>query len=189
MIRKHKPSAALVALPLAFALALPSQAQNTAPAAPVLGTAAPTPGTTTTASIAAAPPLVIAEPSPPANMAFAAPRGIVISRPGCNAARISMGTKNCLKVGSRIEYLRNGLQFATGTITSLNFTDSVATISPLTADHYVGVNTDIRVLEIPAVASGPSQEELDNREFRRFERDFAISALIAAGVYYAWIND
>lgn len=193
MIRKHKPSAApfaaLAALPLACALVLPAQAQNTAPAAPVLSTAQPTPGTATPASIAAAPPLVIAEPSPPANLAFAAPRGVVISRPGCNAARISMGSKQCLKVGSRIEYLRNGLQFATGTITQLNYTDAVATIAPLTADHYVGINTDFRVLEIPAVATGPSQDELDDREFRKFERNFAISAAIAAGIYYAFIKD
>lgn len=180
---------ALAALPLALALSLPAQAQNTAPAAPVLGTATPTPGTTTSSSLAAAPPLVIAEPSPPANMAFAAPRGVVISRPGCNAARISLGAKNCLKVGSRIEYLRNGLQFATGTITGLGFTDAVATVAPLTADHYVNINTDIRVLEIPAIAAGPSQEEIDDREFNRFERDFAISVAIAAGIYYAFIQD
>ncbi len=174
MIRKHKTFAALAALPLALALGLPSQAQNAAPA--------------TTASVAAAPPLVIAEPSPPANMAFAAPRGIVISRPDCNAARISLGSRNCLKVGSRIEYLRNGLQFATGTVTALDYTDAVVSIAPMTADHYVGINTDIRVLEIPAIATGPSQEDLDNREWKRFERDFTISALIATGVYYAWIK-
>jgi hypothetical protein len=188
MIRKHTPSAALAALPFALALVLPAQAQNTAPAEPVLSTAQPA-TTPTAASIAAAPPLVIAEPSPPANMAFAAPRGVVISRPGCNAARISMGSKQCLKVGSRIEYLRNGLQFATGTITSLNYTDAVATVSPMTADHYVNINTDFRVLEIPAVATGPTQEELDDREFNRFERQFAISVAIAAGIYYAFIND
>ena len=188
MIHKHTPSAVLAALPLAFALVLPAQAQNTAPAEPVLSTAQPA-TTPSAASIAAAPPLVIAEPSPPANMAFAAPRGVVISRPGCNAARISMGSKHCLKVGSRVEYLRNGLQFATGTITSLNYTDAVATIAPLTADHYVNINTDFRVLEIPAVATGPSQDELDDREFRRFERNFAIGVAVAAGIYYAFIND
>ncbi len=141
-----------------------------------------------TASVAAAPPLVIAEPSPPANLAFAAPRGVVVSRPDCNAARISLGSRQCLKVGSRIEYLRNGLQFATGTVTSLNPTDAVATIAPMTADHYVGINTDIRVLEIPAVATGPSAEELEAREWKRFERDFVISALVATGVYYAFIK-
>lgn len=176
MIRKNKPFAALAALPLAFAFALPLQAQ----------TAAPSPNAT--ASVAAAPPLVIAEPSPPANMAFAAPRGIVLSRPDCNAARISLGSRQCLKVGSRIEYLRNGLQFATGTVSVLNPADAIVTISPLTADHYVSINTDIRVLEIPSVATGPSQAELEEREWKKFERDFGISALIATGVYYAFIR-
>ena len=80
------------------------------------------------------------------------------------------------------------MQFATGTITALNYSDAVATIAPLTADHYVSVNTDIRVLEIPAVATGPSQDEIDEREFKRFERDFAISAAIATGIYYAFIK-
>ena len=181
MIRKHfKPSVALAALSL---LALPALAQEAAPAAPVLSTAAPTP------SVAVGPPAVTAEPSPPANIAFQAMRGVVVSRPGCNAARLSLGSRNCLRVGSRIEYLKNGLQFATGRVTSLNFADAVATVEPEAADHYVGINTDIRVLEIPAQNLGPTQEDLDNREFRRFERDFAISAAIVAAIYYIWIQD
>ena len=96
MIRKHKSFAALVALPCALALALPVALP--AHAADAKSDMKPA----MTASVAAAPPLVIAEPSPPANMAFAAPRGVVISRPDCNAARISLGSKNCLKVGTRV---------------------------------------------------------------------------------------
>ena len=181
MIRKHfTPSIALAAVTL---LAMPTLAQNTAPAAPVLGTAEPTP------SVAVGPSAVIAEPSPPANIAFQAMRGVVVTRPGCNAARISLGSRNCLRVGARVEYLRNGLQIATGRVTSLNFSDAVATIEPEAADHYVGINTDIRVIENPAQNLGPTQDEIDEREFRRFERNFAISAAIAAAVYYIWIQD
>ena len=181
MIRKHfTPSLALAAVSL---LAMPTLAQNTAPAAPVLGTAEPT------NSVAVGPSAVIAEPSPPANMAFQAMRGIVISRPGANAARISLGARDTLRVGARVEFLRNGLQFATGRVTSLNFTDAVVSVEPEAADHYVNINTDIRVIENPAYNLGPTQDELDEREFRKFERNFAISAAIAAAVYYALIRD
>src|SRR5688500_18559298 len=122
MIRKHfSPSVALAALSL---LALPTFAQNTAPAAPVLGTAQPA------TSVAVGPSAVIAEPSPPANIAFQAMRGIVISRPGCNAARVSLGARHCLRIGARVEYLRNGLQIATGRVNALNSGDAVATIEP-----------------------------------------------------------
>ncbi len=179
MIRKHSSLVALAPLAGALAtlpfLAAPALAQNTAPAAP-------------TTSVAAGPPAVIAEPSPSANMAYQAMRGIVVSRPGANAARLSLGSRNTLRVGARIEYLHNGLQIATGRVNSLNFADAVATIEPEIADHYIGINTDIRVLENPAYNLGPTQEEIDDKEWRRFERDFVLSAAIATGIYYAFIR-
>jgi hypothetical protein len=182
MIRKHSSLVALAPLAVAVLplLALPALAQNPAPAAPVMKTAAPTP------SVAVGPPAVIAEPSPPANMAFEAMRGVVVSRPGASAARISLGSRNTLRVGARIEYLRNGLQFATGRVNSLNFADAVATVEPEAAEHYVGINTDIRVLENPAYNLGPTEDEIQEKEWRRFERDFVISAVIATGLYYAF---
>lgn len=184
MIRKHSSfvalaplAGALAALPL---LAMPVLAQNAAPAAPVMKTAAPTP------SVAVGPPAVIAEPSPSANMAYQAMHGVVVSRPGASAARLSLGSRNTLRVGARVEYLHNGLQFATGRVNSLNFADAVATIEPEAADHYVGINTDFRVLENPAYNLGPTEDEIQDKEWRRFERNFVISAAIATGLYYAF---
>ena len=176
MIRKHSSlvalaplAAVLTALPL---LALPALAETKA--------AAPTP------SVAVAPPAVTAEPSPSANMAYQALHGVVISRPGANAARISLGARNSLRVGARIEYLNKGLQFATGTVNSLDGAVALATIQPEAADHYVNINTDVRVLENPSKNLGPTQEELDNKEWRHFERDFALSTALAVGLYYAF---
>jgi hypothetical protein len=190
MIRKQfTPSialaASLAALPLMVApvVAQDAASGNSAPASPTMGTAAPA------TSVAVAPPAVIAEPSPSANLAYQAMRGVVITRPGANAARVSLGSRNTLRVGARVEYLQNGLQIATGRVTSLNFGDAVATIEPEAADHYVGINTDVRVLENPARNLGPTQDEIEDREFRRFERNFAISAAVAAAVYYLWIQD
>jgi len=191
MIRKQiTPSialaASLAALPLMVAPVFAQDGAaggNTAPASDSLGTAAPA------SSVAVGPAAVIAEPSPSANIAYQAMRGVVVTRPGANAARISLGARSTLRVGARVEYLQNGLQIATGRVTSLNFGDAVATIEPEAADHYVNINTDVRVLENPVRNLGPTQDELDDREFKRFERNFAISAAVAAAVYYIWIQD
>lgn len=137
----------------------------------------------------ALPPAFTAEPSPPANIAYQALRGIVITRPGAKVARISLGESSTLRVGARVEYLRNGLQIATGRVVELNRGDALVSIEPEAADHYVGVNTEVRIIENPAKNSGKTEAEKANKEFSKFEKEFGISYAIAGAVYYAWIQN
>ena len=137
----------------------------------------------------ALPPAFTAEPSPPANIAYQALRGIVITRPGAKVARISLGENSTLRVGARVEYLRNGLQIATGRVVELNRGDALVSIEPEAADHYVNVNTEVRIIENPAKNLGSTEAEKANREYSKFEKEFAISAAIAGAVYYVWIKE
>lgn len=111
--------------------------------------------------------------------------GTVISLPGAYQARLSIGERSGLRTGAAIEYVDNGVPVAYGTIVDLGVGESVATIAPEAAVTFVRPNTIFRSLSNPtADRAGKTGIEITNAEFKKFERDFAISAAIAGIAYY-----
>ena len=116
--------------------------------------------------------------------------GVVISQPGPYQARISLGERLGLRNGARVEYLRDGAVVGFGSVIDVGTGESVATIAPEAAATLIGINTEVRTVSNPSAArAGKSARELDNAEYKRFERDFGISAAIAGIVYYTVIKD
>jgi hypothetical protein len=111
--------------------------------------------------------------------------GVVVTRPQGYQARISLGEISGLRNGSQIEYVGAGGQpVAYGTVISLGRGEALATVAPERAFPQVYVNMPIRTLNIPSAGrAGPTQTQLDDREWNSFERDFGISAAIAGGLY------
>jgi len=113
--------------------------------------------------------------------------GVVISIPGCAQARLSLGDRSCMRNGATIEYLVNGQPIATGRVISVGSGSSVATVIPESAACAVYINSEFRVITNPTAANaGPTDAQIAEREWNRFEREFAISAAVAAIAYYAF---
>ena len=111
--------------------------------------------------------------------------GVVISRPDGYLARLSLGTLSGLRNGATIEYRADGIPVAYGTVIEIAPSDAVATIAPETAVPAITLNTEFQTLNNPSAdRAGPDLVTLDDREFRNFERDFAIGLVASAAVYY-----
>jgi hypothetical protein len=161
-------------------------------AAPVTTTTATTTTTTTTvaAPVAAgvAPRFLavdgavlraVAEMNEPAQLT-----GIVVSLPAQHMARLSLGEMNGLRNGSRVEYLVRGTPIAYGTVVDVGQGEAVATVAPERAFPFIEINSDWRTASIPSAgAAGLTRDQIDAREWKRFERDFGISAAIAGVAY------
>lgn len=114
-------------------------------------------------------------------------RGIVVSMSGPYQARISLGERAGVRNGARIEYLREGAVVGFGSVFDVGNGESVATIAPEAAAPLINVNTDVLVVSNPSAArAGKTSREIDDAEFKKFERDFGISAAIAGIAYYVW---
>jgi hypothetical protein len=112
-------------------------------------------------------------------------RGVVISIPGAYQTRISLGTLKGLRNGARLEYLSNGQPVAYGTIISAAAGESTATVAPETAFPGVHVNMEVRNVSNPVAArAGQSEEQIEEKEFSRFEKQFGIALLVAGLGYY-----
>lgn len=112
-------------------------------------------------------------------------RGIVVSMPDAYQARISLGERTGLRSGARLEYLRGNEVIGFGSVFDVGRGESVATIAPEAAAPFIGVNTEVRTVSNPTAGqAGKSARELDDAEFKRFEREFGISAAIAGIAYY-----
>lgn len=113
--------------------------------------------------------------------------GIVIAKPtiaGSYMARLSLGEYHGLRKGARIEYLENGQTIAYGTVIDLGAAEAVATIAPETAVTNIYVNSAFRTASNPiASRAGKTQAQIDDQEFRRFERQFGTSLAIAGVAY------
>jgi hypothetical protein len=115
--------------------------------------------------------------------------GIVISLPNQHTARLSVGTMQGLRNGSRIEYLVRGTPIAYGTVIDAGRGDSLATVAPERAFPFIEVNSEWRTASIPAVgAAGLSRDQIDEREWKKFQRDFGIGAAIAGVGYLLFLN-
>jgi hypothetical protein len=113
--------------------------------------------------------------------------GIVVARPDGYLARLSMGELQGVRTGTRIEYLFNGAPVAYGTIIDLGRGESVATIAPEAAAPHIFNNMPVRTATIPALGlAGPTAVQLEESEWRKFERDFGVTAAIAGAAYLIW---
>jgi hypothetical protein len=121
----------------------------------------------------------VAEMNEPAQLT-----GIVVSLPAQHMARLSIGEMNGLRNGARIEYLVRGTPVAYGTVVDLGKGEAIATVAPERSFPFIEVNSNWRTASIPALgAAGLSRDQIDAREWKRFERDFGFSAAIAGAAY------
>ena len=110
--------------------------------------------------------------------------GVVVSRPQGYNVRISLGTTEGLRNGSRIEYLVDGIPIAYGTAIDVGPAESIATVAPESAFDRVQVNTAFRTASIPPEGlKGYSREEISKKEFDKFSKNFAIGAALATIAY------
>lgn len=110
--------------------------------------------------------------------------GIVISRPQGYNVRISLGTFDGLRNGSRIEYLADGKPIAYGTAIDVGTGESIATVAPESAFNKVQVNTAFRTASIPPEGlMGSSRWEISKKEFDKFSKTFVIGAALATIAY------
>lgn len=110
--------------------------------------------------------------------------GVVLDHQNGYQVRISMGSYDGLRNGSRIEYLDNGKPIAYGTVIGLGTGDSIATVAPERAFSQVQTNTQFRTADIPPVGlMGLSEAEISKKEFDKFAKNFAIGAALATVAY------
>lgn len=116
--------------------------------------------------------------------------GIVISKPNGGFARLSLGTISGARGGARIEYLGDdGAPIAFGTIIDIAAGESLATVAPETAFPGLFVNQKVRLVTNPSRKNAlPAAGDLFEKDYKDFERSFAVSLGVAAAVYYLAIR-
>jgi hypothetical protein len=117
--------------------------------------------------------------------------GIIVSKPAGYVARLSLGTISGARAGADIEYLGDdGAPVAYGTIVESAAGESLATVAPETAYPSLYLNQRVRVSLNPTEKRAlPTVGKLQEKEFKSFERSFALAAGIATAVYYLAIKD
>lgn len=115
----------------------------------------------------------------------AALRGVVVSIPDAYQARISAGERQGLRNGAQIEYLANGQPIAYGTVIEVDAGTAVATIAAEAAVPSIMVNTEFRTVTNPPVGkAGATMRQIDEREWKKFQQEFAIAAIPALAYQY-----
>ena len=111
--------------------------------------------------------------------------GIVISKPNGGLARLSLGTHSGARGGARVEYLdANDQPIARGTIIDISAGESLATVAPETAYPSLFINQRIRLVSNPTEKRAlPTVAEKQEKDYRQFERNFALSAALVGAVY------
>lgn len=112
--------------------------------------------------------------------------GVIIAKPNGGVARLSLGTITGARGGARVEYLgENGDPIAFGTIIDIAPGDALATVAPETAFPGLFINQRVRLVTNPAADRAlPNVAQLQEKDYRSFERNFGISLAIAGAVYY-----
>lgn len=106
--------------------------------------------------------------------------GVVVSRPQGYRVRISLGTAQGLRNGSRIEYMADGQPIAYGTAIDVGIADAVATVAPESAFNEVQVNTIVRTANIPPQGlEGLSRQQISQKEYDKFSKTFVVGAVLA----------
>ena len=112
--------------------------------------------------------------------------GIVVSRPDGYTARLSLGTLSGARGGARIEYLGADNQpIAFGTIIDIAAGESLATFAPETAVNEIYTNQRVRLVSNPSATRAlPTMSQLQDKDYKSFERNFGFSLALAGAVYY-----
>lgn len=112
--------------------------------------------------------------------------GIIVAKPNGGLTRLSLGTLSGARGGARIEYLgENGDPIGVGTIIEIAAGESLATVAPETAYPGLFVNQRVRLVTNPSAERAlPTLAQLQDKEYKTFERNFAVSLAIAGAVYY-----
>jgi hypothetical protein len=112
--------------------------------------------------------------------------GIIVAVPNGGVTRLSLGTISGARGGARVEYLgENGAPIAFGTIIDIAPGESLATVAPETAFPGLFVNQRVRLVTNPTAQRAlPTLSQLQEKDYRSFERNFGVSLAIAGAVYY-----
>ncbi|MBV9469691.1 MAG: hypothetical protein JO316_15965 [Abitibacteriaceae bacterium] len=111
--------------------------------------------------------------------------GVVVSLPDAYQARISLGERNGIRNGARIEYLINGQPIAYGTVVDVGTGEALATIAAEAAAPAVMLNTEFRTVSNPSLArAGLTSRQVEDKAWRKYERDFVIGAIPALAYQY-----
>jgi hypothetical protein len=106
--------------------------------------------------------------------------GIIVSLPGGYTARLSKGLMHGVRNGARIEYTFRGQTIAYGTVIDVGKGESLATVAPERAFPLLTINGDFHTVANPvAGVMGKSRDEIEEREFSRFENAFGLGAGLA----------
>lgn len=112
--------------------------------------------------------------------------GRVISIPGAYQARVSLSELKGLRNGARIEFLEGGQPVAYGTVSSVGSGEALVTVAPEYAFPSVYVNMKVRNVNNPTIVrAGMTDDQRDEKEFRRFETEFGIDLAVAGLLYLA----
>jgi hypothetical protein len=116
--------------------------------------------------------------------------GIVVSLPAQHMARLSLGDMHGLRNGARIEYLVRGTPIAYGTVIDVGKGESLATVAGERAFPFIEVNSEWRTSGIPAIGvAGRTRDQIDEREWKRFERDFGVAGFAVGVAYLLFLNN
>lgn len=114
----------------------------------------------------------------------AAISGIIVSLPGGYNARLSKGIMHGIRNGARIEYTFGGQTIAYGTVIDAGKGESIATVAPERAFPLLTINGDFKTVSNPvAGAMGKSRDEIEDKEFSKFEKEFGLGASLAGLAY------
>jgi hypothetical protein len=110
--------------------------------------------------------------------------GIIVSLPGGYTARLSKGLMHGLRNGARVEYTFRGQTIAYGSIVDVGKGESIATVAPERAFPLLSINGEFHTVSNPvAGAMGKSRDEIEDREFSKFEKEFGLGAGLAGLAY------
>jgi hypothetical protein len=110
--------------------------------------------------------------------------GIIVSLPMQHMARLSLGEMHGLRNGTRIEYLVRGLPIAYGTVVDVGKGEALATVAPERAFPALELNSVWRTADIPSLgAAGLSRDQIDAKEWKKFQGDFGIGLAVAGLAY------
>lgn len=96
-------------------------------------------------------------------------KGIVLSKPKPDRARINIGDRGNLQAGAEVVFLENGSAVAQGEVISVDSADSVVQVKPADVASRVSLGATVRVLYNPPreARKGPSESVRHEREARK----------------------
>lgn len=115
--------------------------------------------------------------------------GVVVSLPTPYQTRLSKGALHGLRPGARIEYIRDNQPVAYGTAIEVSSVWALATIAPENALSEVVLNGKFRLASNPpAGLAGETVHDLNDKKWKKYERESGLAAGLAALGYLLFIR-